>query len=393
MNRQIYTIDKLGRVRVWFMEQDGSRHRTHHGLLDGEMTCSAWTDCVGKQGRTNVEQAAFEIKSGYEYQLKRDYFETIEEARKGPRYFAPQLAIKYSEMGFEKSIKYALAHAGRGDYAHLMAVEPKFDGFCFIAQASGMTSREGQPIVAAPHIMSALSPFFAQFPDAILHGELYNHDFCDDFETLSSILKKQNPSAEDLERSKLMSAHIYDYPSVAQLPLSKRKELLVLDFYEVFASGWTEHDDYAALVNKEHHLVLVGASWLNSEEAVTAFRTDMVKRNYEGAMCKLDIPYEGGTRSKGNQKHKVTQDGEFTLRKAIEGKGNYAGFLKAVELEDAEGKVFKAGVKGSKDERLKRLLTEAQPGDQVTIEYLRLTKRGVPKGGVAIKFHGRERTL
>lgn len=390
--RVIYTIDKEDRVRVWRMDQQGSQHRTVHGLLDGAQTESGWTQCVGKQGRSAVEQAASEIKSGYEYQLKRDYFETIEEARKGPRYFAPQLAIKYSDLGFDKSIAYAMKHPGRGDKAHLMGVEPKFDGFCFIAQASGMTSREGQPIVAAPHIMSALSPFFAQFPDAILHGELYNHDFCDDFESLSSILKKQNPTPEDLERSKLMSAHIYDYPSVAELPLSKRKELLVLDMYEVFTSGWTEHEDYAGLVNQDKHLVIVGISWLDSDEKVTEFRTEMVKRRYEGAMGKLDIPYEPGTRSKGNQKHKVTQDGEFKIVRIREGKGNYAGLAKAVDLIDAEGREFSAGIKGDKA-RLKAILEAASTYKLAGIEYLRLTKRGVPKGGVATKFYTEERTL
>jgi hypothetical protein len=74
--------------------------------------------------------------------------------------------------------------------------QPKLDGFCCITQEPGLTSREGQPIIAVPHIHGELSGFFAEQEERALHGELYNHTLKEDFEQLSSILKKQKNISE-----------------------------------------------------------------------------------------------------------------------------------------------------------------------------------------------------
>lgn len=392
MTKVLYNVDKAGNVRIWWMEQEGNKHRTHHGVQGGAITCSGWTECSGKQGRNDREQAEFEIAAGYTYQLKRTYFETVEEARKGPRFFEPMLAVKFKDLGYDKARAFVEGHPKSGNYT--LGVEPKFDGFCNITQLDGMTSREGQPIVAVPHINLALAPFFAQFREAVLHGELYNHDFADDFESLSSILKKQTPAAEDLERSKVMKYYIYDYPApdLVNLPLSERKILLKMDMMQVYPTGWTEMDNCPGVENKALGIVLVGIDWVGDEATVEDLRKVHVKNNFEGAMVKMDMPYEIGTRSKHNMKHKVTLDGEFKIVRIREGKGNYAGLAKAVDLVDAEGREFSAGIKGDKT-RLKTLLETGGMFKLAGIEYLRLTKRGVPKGGVATKWYTEERTL
>lgn len=390
MTKVLYNVDKAGNVRIWWMEQEGNKHRTHHGVQGGAITTSGWTECSGKQGRNDREQAEFEIAAGYTYQLKRTYFETVEEARKGPRFFEPMLAVKFKDLGYDNARALVEAHPQRGQ--NTLGVEPKFDGFCSITQVDGMTSREGQPIVAVPHINSALTPFMANFRDAVLHGELYNHDYADDFESLSSILKKQNPTAEDLERSKVMRYYIYDYPApdVINLPLSERKRLLALDMMEVYPTGWTTMEDCPGFLNEKLGIVLVGITWVDDPDLLEDCRKVHVRNKFEGAMVKMDLPYERGTRSKRNMKHKVTQDGEFKIVRIREGKGNYAGLAKAVDLVDAEGREFSAGIKGDKA-KLASLMT----GGYVFagIEYLRLTKRGVPKGGVATKWYTEERTL
>jgi DNA ligase-1 len=48
-------------------------------------------------------------------------------------------------------------------------------------------------------------------PNAVLDGELYNHDLRDDFEQIISLVRKQKPTDEDrLNAHKLIQYHVYD---------------------------------------------------------------------------------------------------------------------------------------------------------------------------------------
>jgi len=44
--------------------------------------------------------------------------------------------------------------------------------FVDVVKKDGMWSRNGKPIVSAPHVLVALKDFFNRFPNAILDGEL-----------------------------------------------------------------------------------------------------------------------------------------------------------------------------------------------------------------------------
>ena len=59
-----------------------------------------------------------------------------------------------------------------------------------------MTSRNGKPIVSAPHISDSLKKFFTQYPSIVLDGELYNHKFKNDFNKIMSLVKKTKPTKE-----------------------------------------------------------------------------------------------------------------------------------------------------------------------------------------------------
>ena len=375
MTKRLYKYDSGGKLRVWFMTQLGNTHTTTAGLADGALTTSAPTHCVGKQRRSDEEQAAFEVESGYTYQLKREYFLTPEEAAGDARFFKPMLAEKWQDIGWTKGLALiqkatrASAVVGTGIYS-----QPKFDGFCCIAQASGMTSREGQPIVSAPHVMSALAQFFAENPEASLHGELYNHDLKDDFEGLSSVLKKQKPDADDLARSaQLAQFHVYDYPSEAALPFSERSRLLALDLER--------------FVGPVIHLAETIA--VSSELELEGLRIAYIDDGYEGQIVRLDLPYEQ-KRSKSVLKNKVFDDAEFKVVSIMEGKGNYAGYAKRVLCELPDGRAFGAGIRGKKA-FLAALLKEEHA--VVTIRHFGMTGDGIPRMGVATKWHGAGRTL
>jgi ATP-dependent DNA ligase len=380
MTRTLYKRGaKPTEVRVWYMTQDGNSYTTTHGVKDGKLTTSAPTVCVGKQGRSDEEQAAFEVESGYTYQLARTYFETEAEIDT-PRFFQPMLAQKWEDVKWEgalKEIKKSRVSArslqGTGIYS-----EPKLDGFCCIAQASGLTSREGQPIVAVPHVMRALSQFFYCFPDAVLHGELYNHDFKDDFEALSSILKKQNPTPEQLETAKVMQLHVYDYPTPdvlsRSLPYSERRELLELDLGE-FTGDTIRLNPYTLVESEDHRQALEDV---------------LLEANYEGQQIKLDIPYRVGKRSKGNLKNKVFGDAEFKLKRVEAGVGNYAGYAKAAIFELEDGREFGAGIKGGKSQFNADLLADCSDQHSATVRFKGKTKAGIPRHATVKEWLGTE---
>ena len=73
------------------------------------------------------------------------------------------------------------------DYTNKVSMQPKLDGVRCLIQAEftdvfkdlkvkaySRTDKEWKNI---DHILQELVPFFAQYPDVILDGELYNHRF------------------------------------------------------------------------------------------------------------------------------------------------------------------------------------------------------------------------
>ena len=72
------------------------------------------------------------------------------------------------------------------DYSKPVFMQPKLDGVrCVIQYDAGKVtaySRTGKEWKNIDHILAELCPFFSKHPNVILDGELYNHDFKDDFE-------------------------------------------------------------------------------------------------------------------------------------------------------------------------------------------------------------------
>lgn len=358
----LFKIDSAGKTRVWSMVQDDSRYCTVAGIEGGNLVTSEWTQAVATNvgranERSNVAQATFEIEAEYEHKLAREYHRTKEAAGGGAHYFKPMLAQKFER--FEEG------------YA-----QPKLDGIRCIAMASGLFTREGKPIGGAPHIVEALAPLFRGSPGLILDGELYNHDLKDDFNTIVSLVKKQNPSPEAKEKSRaLVQYHVYDLPSMAGAWFSDRNRVL---------GGLV-----GALALLEPSIHLVETRRVAYADEYDAFHGNWLERGYEGSMFRLDKPYEQ-KRSKTLLKRKEFVDAEFECLRIEEGLGNWAGVAKRVVCKLPDGREFGAGIRGTR-ERAATLLHEKHK--VVTVKYFAMTPDGVPRFPVAIKFHGAERTL
>lgn len=158
----LYKLDSTGRLRTWRMELDGGRYRTLAGLADGKQAESGWTTAFPKSKPTVEEQARFEVLAQYDHQLNREYH------------------ISADTVGTAKIIEPMLAK-GYAGWPGSGYAQPKLDGIRCIMTATGMFTRQGQPITAVPHLHAAAEHLFGNDPDLIIDGELYNHDLRDDF--------------------------------------------------------------------------------------------------------------------------------------------------------------------------------------------------------------------
>ena len=370
-HREIYKKDSAGKTRVWFMEQDGGAYRTVGGQLDGKQTTSGWVYAEGKNtGKSNEttaeEQATSEIESKYTKKLRIDYHESLDNIDV-EKIFKPMLADKWEKR--KDKIDYA---------TQLVYMQPKLDGIRCIANSKGLWSREGKTIMCLPHINQALAPLFAEYPELVLDGEIYNHDLKDDFETIVSIAKKTKPTEQDLEFASLLAQyHIYDMPVVPSALIPGR-DGTTLDF--------GERHPFVALLgfpNSKHRILhAVETVCVSSEDEVNEHYDIFLDAGYEGGMIRIDAEYKNG-RSKNLLKRKDFDDAEFEILRIEEGKGNWAGYAKRFVFRNDEGACgeFGAGVEGNQA-YAKELLENAAAyiGKKATVQYQgRSRKERVPR--------------
>ena len=386
----LYKRDKKGKVRVWTIEHDAVSYWTISGIYpDGKMTKTAPTFVeqknVGKANETSLEQQVInEVASKIQYQIDQGFTYDIPTEEKR---FEVSLANKYQDR----------QEKGKLDFPYI--VEPKLDGVrCYIKMVDGvirMFSRKHKEFVACPHIAKNefVQKFFEMYPDAILDGELYNHELKDDFNKIVSLVKKTKPKTEDLEESaKLVQYHCFDsyYPSEPQLLYMERKTRLL----EIFdQNGWVGH--HSEDLQKDG-FYLVGIDWIHyfgkgwelgnmivdSGTLIEHYIDCYVKNGYEGIMLKKDVPYFFG-RSFDMLKYKKFFDKEFKIVDFEEGNGNLVGIAAAVICETEDGQTFKAGVMGTQD-YARDLFTnkDLYKGKMATIVYQALTPMKDGKGGV-----------
>jgi DNA ligase-1 len=350
--KTIYKKTKTGATQEWTIEVEGNKYRSHSGQVGGQITTNEWTVCFGKNvGRANSttdsEQAMAEAVAKRTKKLESGYFEDVNNINE-QQYFEPMLAAKWED--YKDKIQYPI-------YS-----QPKLDGIRCIVTKDGMFSRNGKPIVSAPHIRKALDKLFKHEPDLILDGELYADKFANDFNKIVSLVKRTKPTAEDLmDSEKQIEYHVYDVPSVD----------------ETFTGRWRELDelalDFPNCVKKvETHII-------TEEFYITDWYENYIERGYEGQMLRLDSKYEN-KRSKSLLKHKTFVDEEYTILDICEGEGNRTGTAGYMVFETVEGKPFKSNVKGTWDETAEMLKSKKKLiGKQATIKYFNLTPDGIPR--------------
>jgi len=212
------------------------------------------------------------------------------------------------------------------DWEGKVFMQPKLDGVRCIIQLNEegkvyAYSRTGKEWKNIDHILKDLKHFFHKEPNAILDGELYNHDLRDDFEKIISLVRKTKPTPEDrLEAKELVQFHCYDYANE-------------LDSYEFRMYYLQTCPIYGESIRH------VRTTLCGSEEFAATLHATNLATGYEGSILRLDKPYEF-KRSYNLQKFKDFSDKEATIVSYVEGKGKRLGTLGKFVMRDDEGIEF-----------------------------------------------------
>lgn len=359
----LYHVDAHGNVRVWWMERDGDRYRSVSGIDGGELVTSEWKVSKPKNvGRSNAttgeEQARLEVQSQYTRKLDRKYTRERDSAGRS-NIIEPMLADKFK--GWDESWK-------------LVYSQPKLDGMRCIATKDGLFSRLGKPIASVPHINAALESTFAEFPNLILDGELYNHDLRDDFNEIISIAKQVKPTEADIERAAaVIQYHVYD-----------------MIHTEGFSFRYTAAHAIVSRLNSPFVRPVPTEAVANRTD-LDAIYSELLENGYEGQMIRLDEPYEQ-KRSKRLLKRKEFIDEEFEVLEIIEGQGNWSGYAKSVRCRTSDGVEFNAGIRGTQ-EFTRNLLRLTPMPRTVTVRYQNKTPDGSLRFPIAVAFYEGERDV
>jgi len=217
------------------------------------------------------------------------------------------------------------------DYTKPVFMQPKLDGVRCIIQAEKLPFDMGYDVVAysrtgkqwknIDHILFNLKPWFQLNPNVILDGELYNHDFKDDFEQIISMVRKTKPTTEDkLKSADNVQFHCYD----------------IIDETKTFEQ---RINFIKQVVPRNHCVHHVHTIKISSHDNALTFHESYKAGGYEGSIVRTNDVYQC-KRSHNLRKFKDFHDAEATIVGFVEGKGKRKGTIGKFIAEDADGNMF-----------------------------------------------------
>jgi len=258
------------------------------------------------------------------------------------------------------------------DYSKPVFMQPKLDGVrCVIQREVFPISQGGARVVAysrtgkewknIDHILEQLTPFFQKYPDVILDGELYNHDFKDDFEKIISMVRKTKPTEEArVESAENVQFHCYDIID-EELPFEQRIEFV-----------------HEALMLLGDSIYTVHTMQVSSHENALTFHESYKAGGYEGSILRANDTYQC-KRSHSLRKFKDFHDAEAYIVGYEVGKGKREGTLGKFLMQDEDGNKFGCPPgKGFTYKDMKDMLDNIHEymGQTATFTYFERTKAG-----------------
>ena len=225
------------------------------------------------------------------------------------------------------NFKVMLAHpVGKKEFDKDSFIQPKLDGVrCYITK-NGAFSRNHKRFMNAQHILDELRPLFTKYPHIVLDGELYNHEYKDNFNKIISLVRKQTPSDAERDEAKVIQFHNYDI--VETSPYIKRSFKQRKDMINDL--NWEFNLKYCKTV-EAHEVSII--------ESATEWHKRFLELGYEGSILRNNKPYEN-KRSYNLQKFKDFHDTEATITGWVEGQGKRTGTIGKFLARDADGNEF-----------------------------------------------------
>ena len=252
------------------------------------------------------------------------------------------------------------------DYDNKISMQPKLDGVRCVIQYDNSEvkaySRTGKEWKNIDHILFNLKSWFALNPNVILDGELYNHDYKDNFEKIISMVRKTKPTEEDrLESAENVQFNCYD----------------IIDETKTFE----ERNRFITQnVPRNHCVYHVNTVPVYDDEHAKTLHKVNLDNGYEGSILRTNDTYQC-KRSHSLRKFKDFSDAEATIIDFVEGKGKREGTLGKFIMRDADGVEFGCPPgKGYNYKAMKNLLHRAQwyvdHKATATFTYFERTKAG-----------------
>ena len=259
------------------------------------------------------------------------------------------------------------------DYTRNVFIQPKLDGVRCVIQANVKRhiltpdlneievkaySRTGKEWKNIDHILEQLVPFFTKYPNVILDGELYNHDFKDDFESIISMVRKTKPTDEDrLKSAENVQFHCYDI--IDENKIFDERNRFIIKF-----------------VPRNNCVKHVPTILTHTEAQAKDCHQDNLNEGYEGSILRTNDVYKCG-RSWSLRKFKDFHDAEATLTSWVEGKGKRKGTIGKFMAVDADGNEFGMPVMDKFDYLQENFETmKTWVGCIATFTYFERTKAG-----------------
>lgn len=392
----LYKRDIKGRIRFMTIEVSEGRHRALTGVVGGKVLEGVWTACTPKNvGRANEtsakDQAELEAAALHTKAIeRRGYARSVADVDNEREVPGVMLAHTFDwkklkpDLPFEEGV----------------FVQPKLNGCRAAKQDDQMFSRYGKKFFTLPHIVEQWNRFAPPEIAAVYEpdGEAYNHDMREDLNDLNSLLRKQTPTASQLEAAaKIVQLHVYDLRPKKGMKGAgqKKRRWLLRQLREL------QHDSEIHR-RASTSLRFVSSKKVDNHDELFAEYKRALSMGYEGLMIRIgDHEYEEGQRSHYLLKMKPRFNGSgFTIIEAKEGKGKNKGVLsrllveakRDIAIEDMwvvpKGTVFHANMKGPIPKRRKMFEERAAlVGKEITISCAYVTNMGVPFHAYTEEIH------
>ena len=361
----LFSRTSTGAIQEWRIVVDGSSYYVIAGQQNGKQVTSEPTICEAKNvGRANAttpsEQALSEAQAKWDKKVKLGYTTDVTKIDSSTSFVEVMLA-----KNFEDRID-------KIDWNEGVFVQNKYNGArCVATYENGrvvLKTRKGEEYISVPHINKDLEKFFADYPSAVLDGELFSYEYRQKLNELMSIVRKTKKiTTEDLQKSEEMVCYyIYDCYNIGP----------ATDVCVKYSSRKKRLDELLPKYSKYYRKVETELA--HSLDEVRAIFNKYVDDGQEGVIVRVPhSPYEH-KRSSFLLKWKPLEDDEAVIVDILEGSGNWAGTGKIITLKWKD-KTFNATFKGTMEEGAKFLKDKKHwIGKEVKFQYNGLTGLSVP---------------